>query len=116
MITVDGIKTEALPGETLYAICKRLGMVKGKLSTDPLVAKIAGEVFTLNYIPVREKDCGYEREAIRRAMSESDGVVSLLRYDDASARDAYRRTVQFTVFLAVSRLWQGAVAKMSCSV
>ena len=116
MITVDGIKTEALPGETLYAICKRLGMVKGRLSTDPLVAKIAGEVFTLNYVPVREKDYGYEREAIRRAMSESGGVVRLLRYDDASAKDAYRRTVQFTVFLAVSRLWPSAVAKMSCSV
>lgn len=116
ILTIDGKKIEAHPGESLRSLCERLGLFSGKLSCDPLVAKIAGEVFTLNYIPVRSGEGGYDRESTRKAMAASGGIVKLLRYSDPSARDAYRRTVQFTVFLAVDMLWHGAVTKMSCSV
>ena len=37
-----------------------------------MAAKIAGEVFTLNYIPVREKDAAGERPSMRRAMDETE--------------------------------------------
>ena len=54
-LIIDNIPCEAQPGESLYDIVKRLGFVNGQLSNDPIVAKIAGRVFTLGYVPVREK-------------------------------------------------------------
>lgn len=113
---IDGIEVTALPGQSLYDIASELGLFTGKLSTDPLVAKITGRVFTLNYIPLREKDVLPDRESVRKAMAASGGVIRLLRYGDASARDAYRRTAQFVLFLAIGRLWPDAQAKMSCTL
>jgi hypothetical protein len=103
-------------GESLYDMARALGLYSGKLSTDPLAAKIAGRVFTLNYIPVREKDITPERSTIRKAMAASDGTVRLLRYADPAGRDAYVRTAQFVLFLAIRRLWPNAVSKMTCTV
>ena len=73
-LTMDGITTEVHPGESLLQIAARLSMVSGRLSRDPLAAKIAGEVFTLRYIPVRQKDVAPERNSMRRAMAASGGV------------------------------------------
>ena len=115
-LTIDGIVTEARPQESLYQIASRLGLITGKLSRDPLAAKIAGEVFTLNYIPVRQKDVGPERSSMRRAMAASNGAVQLLRYTDAAGREVYTRTAQFVIFLALRQLWPGALAKMNCTV
>ena len=115
-LIVDGHPVQVGAGETLLDIVKKLGLYHGRLSQDPLAAKIAGEVFTLNYIPLREKDVRVERESMRRAMAASDGVVRLVRYADASGKDAYKRTAQFVVFLAMSELWPTAKTKMSCSV
>ena len=113
---IDGIEVTALPGQSLYDIASGLGLFSGKLSSDPIVAKITGRVFTLNYIPVRQKDVLPDRESVRKAMAASVGVIRLLRYGDASARDAYRRTAQFVLFLAIGRLWPDAQAKMSCTL
>ena len=115
-LIIDGIKTEVKMGESLFDIAKRLGFFKGSLKTDPIVAKLAGEVFTLNYVPMRKKDNGIERESIRKAVAASGGNVSLLRYSDPAGRDAYTRTAQFVVFLAMWRLYPGACTKMSCSI
>ena len=115
-LTIDGIAAEALPGRSLLDIIGDLGMVKGKLATDPLAAKIAGEVFTLHYIPVRQKDVSPERSSMRRAMAASGGVVQLLRYRDAAGREVYTRTAQFVLFLALRQLWPQAKAKMNCTV
>ena len=115
-LTIDGIAAEALPGRSLLDIIGDLGMVRGKLSTDPLAAKIAGEVFTLHYIPVRQKDVSPERSSMRRAMAASGGVVQLLRYSDAAGREVYTRTAQFVLFLALRQLWPQAKAKMNCTV
>ena len=115
-LIIDGMTIEAKVGESLLDILKRSGLVTGKLSTDPLAAKIAGEVFTLNYIPVREKDVTYERESMRKAMAASGGVVKLLRYSDPTGRDAYTRTAQFIIFYAAERLWPSSHVKMSCNV
>lgn len=113
---IDGIETTALPDESLLNIIKRLGLYTNKLSSTPLAAKIAGEVFTLNYVPVRSKDVCEESVSTRQAMSASGGKVRLLRYSDPTGRDAYTRTAQFVLFLAIHRLWPEAKAKMSCSV
>ncbi len=113
---LDHRPCEPRPGESLYDMARALGLFQGKLSTDPLAARIAGRVFTLNYIPVREKDVTPERSTIRKAMAASDGTVRLLRYTDPAGRDAYKRTAQFVLFLAIANLWPEARAQMSCTV
>ncbi len=115
-LIIDGIEVMARPDQSLLEIVSELGMIQGKLSTDPIAAKIAGEVFTLNYIPLRQKDATPERETIRRAVAASDGTVRLLRYSDPTGRDAYTRTAQFIIFLALRQLYPGARAKMNCTV
>ncbi|MBR5449400.1 MAG: nucleoside kinase [Clostridia bacterium] len=113
-LIIDGITVEAEAGKSLYDLCMELGLFTGKLSTDPLAAKISGRVFTLNFVPMREKDL--ERESVRRAMAASDGVIRLQRYRDPIGHDVYMRTSQFILFLAISRLWPEAEAKMSCTI
>ena len=113
---IDGYEVTPKPDQSLLDIVTELGLITGKLSSDPLAAKIAGDVFTLNYVPVRTKDVHLHKETERAAMAASGGVVKLLRYDDPRGRDAYRRTAQFVIFLAMRRLYKGAVAKMNCTV
>ena len=114
-LLIDGIQVTPTPGQSLLEIVTEMGLMKGTLASDPLAAKISGRVFTLNYIPLREKDVK-ERESMRRAMAASGGVVRLLRYSDPIGRDVYKRTAQFILFLALYRLWPNARAKMSCVV
>ena len=113
---IDGHGIEARPEQTLRALVAELGLERAELSARPLAAKIAGEVFTLNYIPVRTKELTGERQSMRRAMTASEGNVQLLHYADAAGRDVYKRTSQFVMFLALRQLWPGAVAKMTCKV
>ena len=113
---IDNHMIEAMPGQSLRELIARLDLECAELSRRPLAAKIAGEVFTLNYIPVREKDAAGERSSMRRAMAASGGEVHLLRYADAAGKDVYKRTSQFVMFLALRQLWPKSVAKMTCKV
>ena len=113
---IDTLEVEARPDASLLDLITEAGLVDGHLSTDPIVAKIAGRVFTLNYIPVRKKDVTPERTSIRTAMSASGGVVKLIRYTDPIGRDAYTRTAQFILFLAIKRLWPQAQGSMNCTI
>ena len=115
-LKIDGREICVQPGQSLLDAVKQLGLCTGKLSTRPLAAKIAGEVFTLNYVPVRQKDVQPDRSSMRRAMAASNGQVTLLRYNDPTGKDAYVRTAQFVIFLAIETLWPGARAKMNCTV
>ncbi len=115
-LILDGRTVTALTNQSLYDIIHEMGLFYGKLSTDPIAAQIAGRVFTLNYIPEREKETSGERGSIRRAMAVSGGVIRLLRYTDPAGRDAYMRTAQFVLFLAIRRLYPDARAKMTCTV
>ena len=115
-LRIDGHEITARTGQTLLDLVKELGLDDKRLSRRPLAAKIAGEVFTLNYIPVREKDASSERSSMRRAMAASGGEVRLLRYHDGAGKDAYIRTAQFAIFLALRQLWPQAVAKMNCTI
>ena len=116
ILCIDGAQITAAPGQSLLELAAQLGLVTGKLSTTPLAARIAGEVFTLNYIPVREKDIAQDRLSMRRAMAASGGKVTLLRYGDTSGKDAYARTARFVMFLAMEQLWPHARAKMHCTL
>ena len=115
-LIIDGYRVKPQPDQSLLQIVKSVGLSTGKLSTEPLAAKIAGEVFTLNYIPVRQKDVQPDALSVRRAMAASGGVIRLLRYTDPNGKDAYVRTAQFVIFLALRQLWPDAVAKMHCTV
>lgn len=115
-LIIDGREIIAQPEESLYQLSKKLGFFEGKLSTDPIAAKIAGEVFTLNYVPLRLKDVQYDGESIRRAVAASNGVVKLIRYSDTTGKEIYKRTAQFVIFLGFSQLWPKAQAKMGWSI
>jgi len=113
---IENHMVDAQPGQSLRELIAALGLERTELSARPLAAKIAGEVFTLNYIPVRQKEATGERPSMRRAMAASKGEIHLLRYTDAAGRDVYKRTFQFVVFLALRQLWPEATAKMTCKV
>lgn len=115
-LMIDGRKVNACPGMTLLDLIREMGMDTETLSTRPLAAKIAGEVFNLNYVPVRQKDATQDRPSIRRAMAASGGKVQLLRYNDPTGKDTYTRTAQFILFLAITQLWPNASAKMDCTI
>ena len=113
---IDNHEFNARADMSLFDMIKELGLYNGKLSSDPIVAKLAGRVFTLNYVPLRSKDISPDRESIRTAVEASGGIVRLYRYSDPSGREAYARTAQFILFLAFKRLYPKAVAKMSCTL
>ena len=79
-LRIDGKTIESQPGQTLLELVVALGMDSDKLSQRPLAAKIAGEVFNLNYVPVRSSDVCQDRPSIRKAMEASGGIVHLLHY------------------------------------
>ena len=116
ILYIDGICVEPKPGQSLLDLVQQLNLDSDVLSKRPIAAKIAGEIFNLNYVPVREKDVQLDRVSIRRAMAASNGVVRLIRYSDPAGRDVYIRTVQYAVFLAIHNLWPNARAKMNCTI
>lgn len=115
-LIIEGREINARPDQSLLDIIKEMGLVTGKLSTDPIAAKIAGDIFTLNYIPLREKDVRPDSERVREAVAASNGIVRLVRYPDPAGAEVYTRTAQFVLFLAIEQLWPKAEAKMSFTV
>ena len=115
-LIIDGLEVIAQPGQTLRELVCSLGLDEPTLAKRPLAAKIAGETFTLNYVPVRVNQDGEPSAVQRRAMAASGGNVSLLRYGDTTGKEAYTRTVQFVLFLALRQLYPGVTAKMNCTV
>jgi len=115
-LNIDGHRIFAEQDRSLREIIAGAGLDSLSLAQRPLAAKLAGEVFTLNYIPVRSKDAQADRSSIRRAMEASNGEVRLLRYSDSAGKEAYIRTVQFVIFLALRQLWPEAKAKMTCTL
>lgn len=109
-LKIDGLRAEARAGESLLDIVKRCGLDEEKLSRRPLAARIAGETFTLNYVPVREG------ELSRRAMEASGGNVHLIRFPEPRARRVYERTALYVLYLAIWRLFPDAVAKTNYAV
>ena len=113
---IDGTVFVPEPGRSLLDQIRILGLEGESLKDRPLAAKIAGEVFTLNYIPLREKDSDAERPSMRRAMAASNGEIRLLRYADEAGKECYLRTAWFVIFLALRQLWPDAVCKMNCTL
>lgn len=115
-LLIDGLSCIPKADQTLLDLIKENKLDSDTLSKRPLAAKIAGEVFNLNYIPLRKKDTQQERLSIRRAMAASQGKIQLLYYDDPVGRDVYIRTAQFVIFMALRQIWPEARAKINCTV
>ena len=115
-LTLDNYTVLVQPGQSLLDLIRQAHMDSASLSDRPIAAQIAGEVFTLNYIPLRQKDVDSERLSMRRAMAASNGVVHLLRCSEPAGRECYIRTAQFVIFLAIRQLWPEARAKMNCTL
>ncbi len=116
ILYIDGREIKTQPGQSLLELISQLGLSGKTLGDQPLAAKIAGEVFTLNYIPQRTKDLTPERPSMRRAMAASNGQVRLLRYADSAGKECYIRTAQFVIFLALRQLWGDARARVGCTL
>lgn len=114
-LRIQGISADADIGQTLIELVSQLGLDDHDFAHRPLAAKIAGDVFTLNYIPFRVED-EKKRSRMRRAIEASGGEISLLTYADAAGRDVYARTAQFVMFYAFRQLYPHGVAKMGCMV
>ena len=116
-LTIDGISTEVNAGESLLAVVRRLGLDSTDLKTRPLAANIAGETFTLNYVPLREEQASTnQRVTLRRAMRAANGVVSLLRYDSARGNRVYERTMLFVFLLAMRELYPKTRVRINYAV
>ena len=115
-LTIDGHKIDAQPGKSILQLIQNLNLDSDRLSERPIAARIAGEVFTLNYIPVRHTGEDGDTAVMRRAMEASGGEIHLIRYRDSSGKKCYIRTAQFTMFLAMKQLWPDSNPKISCTL
>ena len=115
-LCLDHHIVQVKPEQSLLELIRAAGLDSRKLSDRPIAAKIAGEIFTLNYIPLRQRDLDSERPSMRRAMAAANGKVQLLRCGDPAGRACYIRTAQFVIFLAIRQLWPEARAKMNCTI
>ena len=115
-LCIDGLKITPVPGQTLLELVCALGLDRNTLSKRPIAAKIAGEVFNLNYVPVRVADLCPDRVSIRRAMAASGGNVQLLSYEDPIGKEVYGRTALFVLFLALQMTYPEISAKMGCKL
>ncbi len=115
-LRIDGKEIVAKPAQTLLELVGELGLDSEMLSQRPIAAKIAGEVFNLNYVPVRVTELCPDRPSIRRAMEASGGEVSLLYYRDPCGKDVYSRTAWFVLFLALENCYPHISAKMGSTV
>ena len=115
-LRIDGYEVDAKPGQTLLELVSSLGLNGIKLSSRPLAAKIAGEIFNLNYVPVRVTELCSDRPSIRRAMEASKGEIQLLYYADPAGKDVYKRTARFVLFLALENCYPHIQAKMGSTV
>ena len=115
-LRINGREAEPKAGQTLLELVTELGLDKKSLSERPLAAKIAGEVFNLNYVPVRVTELCTERPSMRRAMEASGGEIQLLYYDDPCGRDVYARTAQFVLFLTLHNCYPTVSTRMGSTV
>jgi len=116
-LIIDGIATEASCGERLLDIVRRIGLDSPELKKRPLAASIAGETFTLNYIPLREESGNAgQKVMLRRAMRAANGKVNLLRYDSARGNRVYERSMLFVFLLAMRKLYPKTRVRINYAV
>ncbi|MDD6678961.1 MAG: nucleoside kinase [Firmicutes bacterium] len=114
VLKIDGKEIIPNPGQSLLDLVRELDLDSAQFADRPLAAGIAGDVFQLNYVPVRAGEMLHH--TVRRAMEASGGQIRLLRYADPAGKDVYERTALFTVFLALHELYPNGSARLGCTV
>lgn len=115
-LTIEGRPIEVKMGESLLDLVVKLGLDTDSLKSRPLAADIKGEVFTLNYVPLREQELQTTTVRMRRAIRASKGIINLIRYDDSRGKQVYERTMQFVFFLAVRETFPTARVKVNFAI
>ena len=117
-ITIDGHLVEVMANDRLVDLVRRLGLDTDSLKTRPLAADIAGEIFTLNYVPLRGvgNDEAPKTARLRKAIANGGGKVSLIRYDDPRGKMVYERTLLFVFFLAMRSLYPDRTARVNHAI
>ena len=105
LLTIDNHTIEANASETLLSLIARAGLQDEDMLCKPLAAQIGGEVFHLNYVPLRMKDGVITP---RTAVQNAGGAITLRRYGDTMGRRVYERTLLFVFILAVRKKFPGA--------
>ncbi len=105
---IDDTPIEIQEGESLLDIIQRMGLDSASLKTRPIAAKMAGEVFTLSYIPQPEGYKGKGKRIERKAVRASKGHVRLIRYMDDEGALVYERSALFIFCLSVRNLFPDA--------
>lgn len=113
---IDNIPVEVQEGESLLDVVRRLGLDTNELATRPLAAQLAGETFTLRYVPIRVGRSENDPRAKRRAVRAAKGRVTLLRYGDPRGQRVYERTMLFVFLLAVRNLYPEAKVHVDYAV
>lgn len=117
-LNIQGFSIEPRVGQSLLSIIRELGLDSDSLKDRPLAADLGGEVFTLNYIPLRETDTlpqamGFKE---RKAVRQSNGVIKLIGYREARGKRVYERTLLFVFILAVRKLFPKAKVKVQYAI
>ena len=81
-----------------------------RLSTRPLAADFAGELFTLRYVPFLADGRRDSNARTRNAVAKSGGHIKLVRYGDERGTRLYERGLLFLFLLALRRLFPAARA------
>ena len=117
-IRIDHLPVEAQTGESLLDLIRANGLDTDSLKTRPIAADIGGEIFTLNYVPVRQKEQGDTPTTfrMRKAIRKGGGEVKLIRYGESRGRAIYERTIIYIFFLAMRELFPQAHAKVNYAV
>ena len=111
---LEKTRIEAVPGKSLRQLIVENGLDSRSLNERPLAARIAGETFTLNYIPLRESDI--QDLTVRKAVAAAKGQVQLLRYRDPKGKRVYERTALFVLYQVLSGLYPTSQPRISCAV
>ena len=117
-IRIDGVAVQAEAGKSILDMVREHGWDTDSLKTRPLAADIAGEVFTLNYVPMRQKEQGETPTTfrMRKAIRKSSGEIKLIRYEENRGKAIYERTVIYVFFLAMRELFPKAHAKINFAI
>ena len=85
LLRIDGHEIQPQPGQSLLNLIRLAGLDTPVFSKRPIAAKIAGDVFNLQYVPVRETP--EDTPTVRRAMAASGGDIRLLTVSDPTGRE-----------------------------
>ncbi|MCL2695526.1 MAG: nucleoside kinase [Clostridiales bacterium] len=117
-LNIQGHQIEPKPGQTLLELIRELGLDADRLSERPLACDLGGEVFNLNYVPLREKDKPQPTSThrMRRAIAAGRGKAKLIYYAEERGMRVYERTLLFVFFLAMRELYPGVPVRINHAI